>query len=59
MATTDSDSKLEVLDGTEHGIEVKEVDFKEFDRRKSPRFNSYDLFVKSLESTFIEIEFVV
>lgn len=43
----------------EHGIELKEVDFKEFDRRKAPRISSYDLFLKSLESSSIEMEFIV
>lgn len=43
----------------EYGIELKEVDFKEFERRKAPRMSSYALFVKSLESSSVEIEFIV
>lgn len=41
------------------GVEVTEVDFSEFDRRKAPRLSSYDLFVKSLETTTVEIEFII
>jgi hypothetical protein len=48
----------EVADAID-GIELKEVDFKEFDRRKAPRMSNYESFVKSLESSFVEIEFIV
>lgn len=41
------------------GIEVKEVDFSEFDRRKTPRISNYTSFVKSLETSPIAIEFIV
>jgi len=42
-----------------YGIEVKEVDFSEFDRRKAPRISSYQSFIESLEPTTVAIEFVV
>jgi len=35
---------------TEHGIELKEVDFKEFERRSVPRMSNYDAFVQYVES---------
>lgn len=41
------------------GIEVKEVDFSEFDRRKAPRISNYKLFLESLETSSVAVEFVV
>ena len=48
-----------LADSTQYGIELKEVDFKEFDRRKTPRISSYSLFLKSLETPVVEMEFIV
>jgi len=59
MANVASKSNKQSIVDTEYGVELKEVDFKEFDRRKAPRLSNYDAFVKSLESTTIEIEFIV
>jgi len=39
---------------TNYGIEIKEVDFKEFDRRKTPRHNSYESFVKYVDTVQVE-----
>ncbi len=36
-----------------HGIELKEVDFKEFDRRKAPRHTSYESFVKYIDTVTV------
>jgi len=41
------------------GIEVTEVDFAEFDRRKAPRISNYQAFVDDLEPAPIAIEFVL
>lgn len=35
---------------TDYGIELEEVDFKEFDRRKTPRLNNYPSFVQYVDS---------
>ena len=43
----------------EYGMELKVVDFKEFDRRKTPRMDTYASFLKSLESSYVEIEFIL
>jgi hypothetical protein len=40
------------------GIELKEVGFDQFDRRKAPRKNNYDSLMQSLESTPMEVEFI-
>ena len=58
MASITAENRAEVPDA-EYGIELKEVDFKEFERRKVPRMSSYALFVKSLEPSSVEIEFIV
>lgn len=59
MATSINEDKAIAASNAEYGIELKEVDFKEFDRRKSPRSISYASFIKSLESSTFEIEFIV
>lgn len=42
-------------DGKEnYGVELEEVDFKEFDRRKALRLNTYASFVKYIDSVSIE-----
>lgn len=41
------------------GVEVTEVDFSEFDRRKAPRISSYQSLLDSLEPTNIAIEFIL
>ena len=46
----------ELTDATHFGIELKEVDFTEFERRKAPRKNNYLSFVATLESPAKEIE---
>jgi hypothetical protein len=48
---------IDLTDTAHYGIELKEVDFTEFERRKAPRTNNYVSFVKSLESVSTEIEF--
>jgi len=58
MANMGTENRADIPDA-EYGIELKEVDFKEFERRKAPRMSSYALFVKSLESSSVEIEFIV
>ena len=40
------------------GVELKEVDFGEFERRKAPRKNKYDVFMQSSESIPMEVEFI-
>lgn len=38
-------------DGKEnYGVELEEVDFKEFDRRKALRLNTYASFIKYIDS---------
>jgi hypothetical protein len=58
MATLANERASEIPNA-EFGVELKEVDFKEFDRRKAPRMDNYESFVKSLESSSVEIEFIV
>lgn len=60
MATIAKGSSGKMLaDNAEYGVELTVVDFKEFDRRKSPRMSNYATFLKSLEPVSIEIEFIV
>jgi hypothetical protein len=58
MATFATEGATEIQK-EDYGIELKEVDFKEFDRRKAPRMDNYESFVQSLDSTFVEIEFIM
>lgn len=50
MADQATAQEVVELLNAEHGIEVTEVDFKEFERRKVPRMNSYASFLKYVES---------
>jgi hypothetical protein len=54
---TNDAQAYELVDTVHYGIELKEVDFTEFERRKAPRMNNYVSFVKSLETVSTEIEF--
>lgn len=38
------------IKNAEHGIELKEVDFKEFERRSVPRMSNYDAFLQYVDS---------
>lgn len=50
MTTVQHEDGLpELSDPVHYGIEIKEVDFKEFDRRKAPRQNNYEAFIAALE----------
>jgi hypothetical protein len=51
------DKTNEGIDSAPFGIELKEVGFDQFERRKAPRTNNYVSFVKSLESASVEVEF--
>jgi hypothetical protein len=51
------DKTNETVDSAYFGIELKEVGFEQFERRKAPRTNNYVSFVKSLESAPMEVEF--
>jgi hypothetical protein len=51
------DKTNEGIDSAAFGIELKEVGFDQFERRKAPRTNNYVSFVKSLESASVEVEF--
>jgi hypothetical protein len=46
----------ELMDTAHFGIELKEVDFTEFERRKAPRKNNYLSFIATLESPVVEVE---
>lgn len=59
MVASITKDKVLTAANAEYGIELKEVDFKEFDRRRSPRITSYASFLESLESSTYEIEFIV
>lgn len=50
MADQAAAQEVVELPNAELGIEVTEVDFKEFERRKVPRMNSYASFLKYVES---------
>jgi len=55
-----NESKTNQQDKSENfGIEVTEVDFSEFDRRKAPRISSYQSLLDTLELTNIAIEFII
>ncbi|MFW5432180.1 MAG: hypothetical protein ACKE5M_02780 [Methylophilaceae bacterium] len=45
---------LEPIDSEQYGIEIKEVSFEMFERRKAPRTTDYKSFVKSMASSTIE-----
>lgn len=59
MAIGNTKSKINTQADAQYGIELTEVDFKEFDRRKAPRLSNYDTFLKSLEPASFDIEFIV
>lgn len=50
MADQATAAEVVELSNADLGIEVTEVDFKEFERRKVPRMNSYASFLKYVES---------
>lgn len=52
-------SEVHQLIDDSFGVKLTEVDLSEFDRRKAPRLESYDVFVQSLESAAVEIKFIV
>lgn len=54
MAHVATGKPLEADASANYGVELKEVDFKEFDRRKAPRLNTYASFVKYIDSVAIE-----
>ncbi len=58
-AISNKDDHNASASAAQYGVEVPEVDFSEFDRRKMPRLSTYDLYVKSLDTAAIEIEFII
>jgi len=54
MAKTAITIPSEHFDASHYGIELKEVDFKEFDRRKTPRINNYASFVSYMDNQQVD-----
>lgn len=51
LATTERETFLNTKN---YGIELQEVDFKEFDRRKTPRIGTYASFVKYIDTVEVQ-----
>lgn len=54
MANIATGKQTAINDKENYGVELQEVDFKEFDRRKAPRLDTYASFVKYIDAISIE-----